>query len=152
MNKKGFTLIELLAVILILGIIALIAIPAITNVIDDAKKGSEVTTINHIIKAYGDYYQLKTLKEEEFISNFVTSGTVNSELDAKFKTDSALNTDAVAEEIGLNGDISKDFKELRLDSKGNPFVKYEAGNWVCSNIDGTDPTKTLPSGVCTEKE
>ncbi|HPF83205.1 MAG TPA: prepilin-type N-terminal cleavage/methylation domain-containing protein, partial [Bacilli bacterium] len=34
MNKKGFTLIELLAVILVLGVIALIAIPIVTNMIE----------------------------------------------------------------------------------------------------------------------
>ena len=31
--KKGFTLIELLAVILVLGIIALIAVPKVVNII-----------------------------------------------------------------------------------------------------------------------
>jgi prepilin-type N-terminal cleavage/methylation domain-containing protein len=39
-KNKAFTLIELLAVILILGIIALIAIPMVLNVIKDAKKGA----------------------------------------------------------------------------------------------------------------
>ena len=32
--KKGFTLIELLAVILILGVIALISVPVVSNVIE----------------------------------------------------------------------------------------------------------------------
>ena len=36
-NEKGLTLIELLAVIVILGIVAAIAIPAIGNIIDDSK-------------------------------------------------------------------------------------------------------------------
>ncbi|ELK45694.1 type II secretion system protein [Halobacillus sp. ACCC02827] len=36
-NEKGFTLIELLAVIVILGIIALIAVPAIGNLLADTK-------------------------------------------------------------------------------------------------------------------
>ena len=38
--KKGFTLIELLAVILILGIIALIAIPTVNNIIGEAKESN----------------------------------------------------------------------------------------------------------------
>lgn len=39
-NKKGFTLIELLATIVILGIIAVIAVPAITNYIEQARINS----------------------------------------------------------------------------------------------------------------
>lgn len=47
--KKGFTLIELIAVILILGIIALIAIPMTSNIIQDAKEGSaKVSTTNYV--------------------------------------------------------------------------------------------------------
>ena len=36
--KKGFTLIELLAVIMILGVIALIAIPVVSNIIEESRK------------------------------------------------------------------------------------------------------------------
>ena len=50
MNKKGFTLIELLAVIIILGILMLIAIPSVSNYINNSKKSTYVTTINQLIK------------------------------------------------------------------------------------------------------
>ena len=38
MNRKGFTLIELLAVIIILGILMLIAIPSVSSYINSSKK------------------------------------------------------------------------------------------------------------------
>ena len=37
MNKKGFTLIELLAVIIILGIVLLIAVPSVSRIINDTR-------------------------------------------------------------------------------------------------------------------
>ncbi|WP_077065083.1 prepilin-type N-terminal cleavage/methylation domain-containing protein [Gracilibacillus massiliensis] len=40
-KEKGFTLVELLAVIVILGIIVAIAIPAIGNIIERAETGAE---------------------------------------------------------------------------------------------------------------
>ncbi|AIQ38182.1 type II secretion system protein [Paenibacillus sp. FSL R5-0345] len=50
-NQKGFTLIELLAVIVILGIIAVIAIPLIGNIISDAKEDSDIATARQIYDA-----------------------------------------------------------------------------------------------------
>ena len=50
MNKKGFTLIELLAVIVILGVLMTIAIPAVSRYIEDAKKQAFVINVANIIK------------------------------------------------------------------------------------------------------
>ena len=50
MKNKGFTLIELLAVIIILGILMLIAIPSVTSYINNSRKESYVSTIKELIK------------------------------------------------------------------------------------------------------
>ena len=39
-NKKGFTLVELLAVIVILAVLALVAMPNVTRLMNDSRKNA----------------------------------------------------------------------------------------------------------------
>ena len=55
-NKKGFTLIELLAVIIILGVLMIIAIPSVTTYIQNSRKSAFVDTAS----AYVDAVRNKT--------------------------------------------------------------------------------------------
>ena len=48
-KKNGFTLIELLAVIIILGILMIIAIPSVTKYISDSRKSAYVDTAKEIV-------------------------------------------------------------------------------------------------------
>ena len=54
-NKKGFTLVELLAVIVILGIIMAIAIPAVSNVIKSMQLEASIKNEEEMIKAAKGY-------------------------------------------------------------------------------------------------
>ena len=47
-KKNGFTLIELLAVIIILGVLMIIAVPAVTKYINDSRKNGYVSTAKEI--------------------------------------------------------------------------------------------------------
>ena len=48
-TKKAFTLIELLAVIIILGVLMIIAIPSVTRYIQDSRKNAYITTAHNFI-------------------------------------------------------------------------------------------------------
>ena len=48
-KKNGFTLIELLAVIIILGVLMVIAVPAVTKYINDSRKNGYVSTAKNIV-------------------------------------------------------------------------------------------------------
>lgn len=48
MKKNGFTLVELLAVIVILAIILVIAVPKITDTIDNARRGSLESSVKMV--------------------------------------------------------------------------------------------------------
>ncbi len=50
MKKYGFTLIELLAVIIILGVLMLVAIPSVTNYINNSRKEAYIDTAKQFLK------------------------------------------------------------------------------------------------------
>ena len=118
MNKKGFTLIELLAVILILGIIALIAIPSVNSMIKESKVGSMKSTANNIVTAYERYAQMQDLKGE------------SKEADLSGKTGAEIKT-----LLELKGDIPSSYKVLYLNDKGEAIIEFESEGISCWNYD-----------------
>ena len=53
MNKRGFTLIEILAVIIIIGVLLLIAIPSVARYIENSRKSAYVHTIKNVLASAG---------------------------------------------------------------------------------------------------
>lgn len=76
MNKKGLTLIELLGVIVILGIIAAIAFPAINGTIENSRKDAFAANVNSFIEAAVNDARTRNLDNgiEEFAYYVDTDG------------------------------------------------------------------------------
>ena len=105
MNKKGFTLIELLAVIVILGIIAVITTPLIMGVIEDARKNSAIQSVNGLLEA-GEQYQIKGMMD----------GTGKNEIDL---TSDTLDIKGSKPESGT----------LLISASGNMSIIAKYGNY-----------------------
>ena len=54
--KRGFTLVELLALLILLGVVSLIAIPSIGKILNRSREKARESTKNELIKAAKNYY------------------------------------------------------------------------------------------------
>ena len=110
MNKKGFTLIELLAVIIILGILMIIAIPSVTKYINDSRKSSYIDTAKELVGA---------------ARNLVNEGSLEMyDTDATYYIDiSCLKTENGGKAVSPYGDFVKDkaYVVVTFDGKGYDY-------------------------------
>ncbi len=84
MKRKGFTLIELLAVILVLGIIALIAIPSVNKIIEESKREAFTISSNNLVRAVENNCQIEMLDNKKITKMYTfTDGTSSPKLDVK---------------------------------------------------------------------
>lgn len=84
MKNKGFTLIELLAVVVIIGLLAVIIIPKVKSTIDDSRKNSRILSVQSLDRMAGNYYLEKKAQTNKFTEctyNFTTNQKSCSELD-----------------------------------------------------------------------
>ena len=121
--KKGFTLIELLAVILILGIIALIAIPTVTIIIESSKKGAAITSTKQFIKSVDEYIVSSQIYENQLLDGVYNVEDL-LELDLAIKGD--VPTDGM---VFINNGVVKDFL-LKVDDYS---VSYSNGSYTSYN-------------------
>ena len=105
MKNKGFTLIELMAVMLILGVISLIAIPVLLRVKDNYEIGTFRESAKSVITAAQNYYadngyedfpseglaitnpDLKVKNRNRYISGIVTYNSVTGKFELLFLSD-----------------------------------------------------------------
>ena len=93
MNKKAFTLVELLAVIIIIGLIAVITLPKISDSLENSKKNLSTTSAQGYTKTIDEYILKKQINKEKLN----LSGTYN---------------------INENGDLYNESNEYELEYKG----------------------------------
>ncbi len=83
-RSKAFTLIELLAVIIILGVLMIVAIPAVTEYISESRDNTYVTTVKNLVGgARNKVNEGKLEMYDEYSTYYLPYNIVSTEVDAK---------------------------------------------------------------------
>ena len=147
MNKKGFTLVELLAVIVILSIILVIAVPSVNRYIKQSKEKAYNTQISTIIEAAQAYASANSgllPRKEEFVVKITlgqlkSSGLIKEEV--KNPNDDKYFDDALTIEIKKKGETyTYDIVESTIttrDGEKSPIINLNGSPMVTYNLNAT---------------
>jgi len=139
MNKKGFTLIEILGVMVLLGIVALIAVPTVNIVIKNSKKSALEQTISTLESAAYRYsnrndlgyssetqiLDLNVLKEAGYIKN---EELINPVTDSKLAGCIFYRWDENYKQYNFNYSEDCELKDLEV-SISNVDGEFNAAGW-----------------------
>ena len=147
MKKKGFTLVELLAVIVILSLILVIAVPSVNKYIKQSKEKAYNTQISTIIEAAQAYASTnpELLPNRENISVKITLGQLKSsgliKEEVKNPNDDKYFDDALTIEIKKKGETyTYDIVESTIttrDGEKSPIINFNGSPMVTYNLNAT---------------
>ena len=147
MKKKGFTLLELLAVIVILSLILVIAVPSVNRYIKQSKEKAYNTQISTIIEAAQAYASANSgllPRKEEFVVKITlgqlkSSGLIKEEV--KNPNDDKYFDDALTIEIKKKGETyNYDIVESTIttrDGEKSPIINLNGSPMVTYNLNAT---------------
>ena len=147
MKKKGFTLVELLAVIVILSLILVIAVPSVNKYIKQSKEKAYNTQISTIIEAAQAYASANSgllPRKEEFVVKITlgqlkSSGLIKEEV--KNPNDDKYFDDALTIEIKKKGETyNYDIVESTIttrDGEKSPIINLNGSPMVTYNLNAT---------------
>ena len=128
MNKRGFTLVELLAVIVVLAILVLLAMPRVTSMMEKARVNSFVVEANEIAKVAQTAYNDKVFDGE--LDDGLTCFTVDQLIDSGYlDKDKGEIRGAVVINAGTTTNV---YSYL---SKQNYYIRNTSGSSKVSNTD-----------------
>ncbi|MDO5003121.1 MAG: type II secretion system protein [bacterium] len=161
-NNKGFTLIELLAVIVILGVLMIIAVPMVTKYIKQAKQDAFVDTakayINSARYGYlnGDYTNPEDPKGNCDTLDSGTGGTIY----IKFRY---IEVDKTGGKSSFNKTIEQDksyvkikstengqyiYSVYMIDDGGNAINETEEKNLTRTSVVTNGTSNIVPASAC----
>ena len=129
MKNKGFTLVELLAVVVVLAIVSIIAIPITLNIIENARKGALENSARGLMDAANNYYAIHSKEIEDYVDFSIVNGkqTSSEKLSYKGSIDNGYLRLVDANTMALCIDDNKYYVVKNLDSK-----ELELDEGVCS--------------------
>ena len=125
LSKKGFTLVELLAVIVIMGILMMVAIPSVSRVIENSRKDTFVD----ISKAYTDSVRTAWSADNLQCGSGNTSASGVDDGNYYVLIDSANDTSALLDQGGKSSWGNREVKgyvriNVTTDAEGRRNTKY----------------------------
>ncbi len=129
MKRQGFTLIELLAVIVIIAVVALITIPMILNVIEEARKNS----YKESARGYVDAIEKRIVKEQLKNTNTDYTGEYSIREETITKTSETATLIPILDTISLQLKIKgtlPDRGNVVIDKKGVTSGKFYYGDYL----------------------
>ena len=144
MNKKGFTLVELLAVVVVLAVVSIIAIPITINIIENARKGALEDSARGLMDAANNYYATHSKDMDDAYVDFVIVNgkqTSSEKLNYKGSVENAYLRLVDAKTMALCIDDGKYYAVKNLDNKD-----IEVDEGACSGEYDEDLLGFVPEG------